>query len=74
MPDSHQEANAEALYKQGASVVLDQSGIEPEVLVKAIRKILFDPILQQKIKKGIASVMPHDATEKMLTIIKALSQ
>ncbi|HEX3099447.1 MAG TPA: UDP-N-acetylglucosamine--N-acetylmuramyl-(pentapeptide) pyrophosphoryl-undecaprenol N-acetylglucosamine transferase [Patescibacteria group bacterium] len=72
MPDSHQETNAQYLYDRNAAIILDQSDIAEDTLAKAVRKVLFDQELQQEIQGNIRTIMPANATEKVLAIIKTL--
>lgn len=70
MPDTHQEWNAKYLYDHNAALVLDERDITPETLAKAVRKILFDADLQKSLQANIRAIMPGNATEKMLEVIK----
>ncbi len=70
MPETHQEWNAQYLYDKNAAIILDEKDITPDTLAKGVRKILFDKELQEEMQKNIHSIMPPNATEKMLTVIK----
>lgn len=72
MPGSHQEANAHFLYENQAAVVMDQLDISSDHLGKVVRKILFDAKLQQTLQKNIRQIMPVDATDRVLKVIKSL--
>lgn len=73
MPNSHQEINAQYLYERGAAVVLDQSDITPDLLAKVVKKILFDAKVQKDLIEGMKGIMPADSTQRMLSVIKAVS-
>ena len=47
--------------------------ITPEKLSKVVKKIMFDSQLQKELHNGISSIMPHNATQKMLDIILSLA-
>lgn len=72
MPNSHQEVNAHYLFERKAAIVLDQTDITPDKLSKVVKKIMFDLQLQKELHDGISSIMPRDATQKMLDIILSL--
>lgn len=72
MPGSHQEANAELIYLAKAAIVVDQRELNPENLVKLIRKVLFDAALQSRLRQNIARLLPHGASSKMLKVINSL--
>lgn len=72
MPGSHQEANAELIYNAKAAVVVDQKDLTPEMLMRLIRKLLFDIQLQEKLRQNIGRLLPHDASHKMLRVIQSV--
>ncbi len=69
MPGSHQEANAELLYRTKSALVVDQKDLDPENLTRLIRKLLFDKTLQNNLQQNIGRLLPHDASHKMLKVI-----
>jgi UDP-N-acetylglucosamine--N-acetylmuramyl-(pentapeptide) pyrophosphoryl-undecaprenol N-acetylglucosamine transferase len=72
MPGSHQEANAELVYRAKGALVLDQRELEPEMLAKVIRKVLMDASLQHQLKQNISRLLPHNASSKMLKVIQEI--
>jgi UDP-N-acetylglucosamine--N-acetylmuramyl-(pentapeptide) pyrophosphoryl-undecaprenol N-acetylglucosamine transferase len=72
MPNSHQELNAQFLYERNAALVVDQTDVTPDLLAKVIRKVLFDVKLQKQLQKNISEIMPKNATENMLAVVKEL--
>lgn len=72
LPNSHQELNAQYLYDEKAALIVDQSDITPDLLLKLVRKILFDSELQKQLQNNIAKIMPSNATGKVLSVIKSL--
>lgn len=70
MPDSHQEANAEFMYQHRAALVLGQEQLNAEMLITAIRKLLFDATLQHEMRENLAQIMPKDAAARMLSVIQ----
>lgn len=72
MPESHQEWNAQYLYNHKAATILDETDITPSTLAKTVRKILFDADLQKEMQKNILSIMPRNATENVLNVVKKL--
>ncbi len=72
MPGSHQEVNAELLYREKAAMVVDQTDLNPDRLLKSIRKLLIDSELQKQLSTNIGKMMPGDANEKVYKVIKEL--
>lgn len=70
MPNSHQEWNAHYLYQANAAIVVDQIDIGPEYLAKVVKKIFFDAKMQEGLQQNIHNLMPQDANEKMMKVIK----
>lgn len=69
MPQTHQESNAELIFRQQAALVLDQESLDSEILIKAIRKILFDPDLQRKYEVNMRKLFPANASDSILKLI-----
>lgn len=65
MPATHQERNAELLFKQKAALVLDQNEITSEKLVKVIRELLFDLKLAEQLGKNLHHLFPLHAAHKV---------
>ncbi len=74
MPESHQELNGFLLYRQQAAIVLDQRGVSAEGLVQVVRRLLFEPALQERLKDNIGKIMPHDSNAKISDIIVKLAE
>ncbi len=70
MPGSHQEANAELVYRAKAGLVLDQRELDPETLAKVVRKVLLDASLHHQLQQNISRLLPHNASSKMLKVIQ----
>ncbi len=71
MPQTHQELNAELLFKTKAALVLDQTTLTAESLIKAIRKILFDIELQKSYVANLRKLFKPNATKEIVALIEA---
>lgn len=69
MPDTHQEVNATLIYKSGSAMVLDQSTLTGDVLVKAIRKIIFEPDRQKKYVANLKRLFKSNAAQEIVSLI-----
>ncbi len=69
MPSSHQEQNGELLGRARAAIVIEQEAAEPELLVRVIRKLLFNITLQKELKNNISHIMPKDGARGIADII-----
>lgn len=65
MPGSHQEDNAEILSLNKASIVLDQSKLDPMVLAKLIRRLGFSLNTQNLLSINIKSLLPQNAASRV---------
>jgi UDP-N-acetylglucosamine--N-acetylmuramyl-(pentapeptide) pyrophosphoryl-undecaprenol N-acetylglucosamine transferase len=76
LPNSprNQEPNAWMLYKKKAALVADETQLTPELLVKVIRKLLFDHETQKKLQKNISEIMPGNAAAKIATIVVEMAK
>lgn len=72
MPETHQELNAFALYHSQAALVLDQVQITPQVLIEAIRKIMFNPSYAKSLTANMSQLFPKQANEKIVELLKDL--
>lgn len=72
MPNSHQEVNAELLYREKAAIVVDQADLNPDRLLKLIRKLLHDAELQKQLANNISKLVPANANAKVYQIINDL--
>ena len=68
IPDSHQELNALLLAYTKSAVIVDQRKLTPEGLVRVIRQILFDRILQEQAKNNISKIMPKNSAQAIADI------
>lgn len=69
MPHSHQEINAALLAHAHAALVATEDILTPDVLVRLVRKLLFDADVQKEIKTSVRHLMPQDAAQKIAAII-----
>lgn len=69
MPNTHQEANAELLFKRKAALVLDQNETTPEKLIGVIRELLFDPEFSKTLGKNLHHLFPLHAAHKVYKVI-----
>lgn len=69
MPESHQEKNAELIYKAKAGIVLDQSTTTISDLISTIRKLLFDPNKVNQITHNLSKLFPDNAAHKVYKVI-----
>lgn len=70
MPNSHQELNAELIYRTKSALVLDQKDLNTEILIKAIRKIMFDSELQKSYVKNLQHLFPKNAVKNIVELIE----
>ncbi len=66
MPQSHQEQNAELLYKQEAAYIADQSEVD---LPKEVHNLLLSSDRQNKYINNISKLIPSDADQKIVKLI-----
>jgi UDP-N-acetylglucosamine--N-acetylmuramyl-(pentapeptide) pyrophosphoryl-undecaprenol N-acetylglucosamine transferase len=74
MPNSHQEINAMLLYSLKAAIVIPQSALNPEGLTRLVRRLLFEPKLQENLKENIGKIMPRGASKKIAEIVVLLAE
>ncbi len=72
MPNTHQELNAELLFRTQSSLVLDQKDLDAELIIKAIRKILFESDRQKLYADNMRKLFPKNATKNILSLIMKL--
>lgn len=72
--DSHQVQNARFLFANKAAIVALQESLNPELLVRLTRKLLFDHPTQNFLKNNLDLIMPHDAAEKIAEVIISLNK
>lgn len=63
--NNHQRMNAYALAKIGGAVVLEESNLGSNILLKKIEEILGNSELQEKMSRNIKTFYHPDATEKI---------
>lgn len=69
MPDTHQERNAELLFRQKAALILDQNETSAEKLLGAIRELIFDPKFSEQLGKNLHHLFPLHAAHKVYKVI-----
>lgn len=69
MPESHQEKNAELIYRSKAGIVLDQSETTTQDLISVIRELLFDPERVKQITYNLNKLFPDNASHKVYKVI-----
>lgn len=74
MPHSHQEYNALLLNFCQAALVYNQSDLNGQILIKILRKLLFDIDTQEKLKNNISKLMPKNSTEKISELVLKLAE
>jgi UDP-N-acetylglucosamine--N-acetylmuramyl-(pentapeptide) pyrophosphoryl-undecaprenol N-acetylglucosamine transferase len=75
MPKSHQEDNAQLLYRSKAAIVLDQSETTPEKLREVIRDLLFKPDHVKQLTQNMHQLLPlHSAHKVVQTITQYLEE
>lgn len=70
MPGTHQELNAQLLYKSNAAMVLDQTDLTADLLIKAIRRIIFEPDRQKKYVANLSKLFKPHAAKEILELIE----
>jgi UDP-N-acetylglucosamine--N-acetylmuramyl-(pentapeptide) pyrophosphoryl-undecaprenol N-acetylglucosamine transferase len=69
LPDSHQQANAEAFARLGAIEIADQTTLTPDILANRVLSLLADPERRERLGRSLASSMPRDAAERIASLI-----
>jgi len=67
---NHQEHNARALERQGASVVILEKNLRPDILYEEITTLLKDRNKLSQMAKNAKSIGITNATERIYEIIK----
>lgn len=70
MPKTHQELNAELLYRTKSALVLDQEDLDGQILINAIRKILFNHEYEKTLTHNIRAIFPKHADQKVVHLIQ----
>lgn len=69
IPHSHQERNAELLFREKAAIILDQTETTPEKLQGVIRELLFDPKFAEQLGQNLHRLFPLHAAHKVYKVI-----
>ncbi len=72
MPNSHQELNAQLLYDTQSALIVDQNELTPDVLIKAIRKVMFEADLQKNYVTNMRKLFPKNASANIIALIEKL--
>ncbi|MDO5620145.1 MAG: UDP-N-acetylglucosamine--N-acetylmuramyl-(pentapeptide) pyrophosphoryl-undecaprenol N-acetylglucosamine transferase [Paracoccus sp. (in: a-proteobacteria)] len=70
----HQTANARALADSGAALVVPESVLDPETMMRDIRAILTDPARAQQMAQAALALGRPDAAERLAQIVKDIAQ
>jgi len=73
IPNSHQELNALKLLRHKAAVVVTQDRLTAESLVRLVRRLLFEHMVQEEMKENISKIMPKGSAKKIADIVISLS-
>jgi len=74
MPDTHQEANAQAFASANAAVVFSQKTLKPDVFVSAIRNVLMSEEEREKLRAAIRAFAAPEAARRIATNILSLAR
>jgi UDP-N-acetylglucosamine--N-acetylmuramyl-(pentapeptide) pyrophosphoryl-undecaprenol N-acetylglucosamine transferase len=69
LPHSHQENNAELVARAEAALILPAAAVTPSGLIAALKKILSDQNLAEKLRQNIGKIIKSRAAENMAGII-----
>ena len=72
IPHSHQEDNAAEAAKTKGAIILDQTRLTADDLMRAIRKIILDKDFRLELEENIGKLIKPGAIEEMKKIIKEL--
>lgn len=70
--ENHQEYNAKALEKQGASIMIKESDLDYETLSESIYDLLDNPMKLKKMSQNSKSIGVKNADEKILELIEEI--
>ena len=74
IPETHQEYNGFVLDKLKAALVLKQQSATPEILIKLLKRVMFDISVQKIIKENIAKIMPKNSAKKIGKILTRVAE
>ncbi len=69
IPNSHQEANANAVAARGAAIVL-QKETTPQQLFQSVRKLLHDPSSRENLAANMGKLFPLKAEERLIEVVR----
>ncbi|PWU05514.1 MAG: undecaprenyldiphospho-muramoylpentapeptide beta-N-acetylglucosaminyltransferase [Verrucomicrobia bacterium] len=72
--DNHQQSNAEVFVQAGAAEMLLESKTSPEALARLITDLMNDDQRRKKMAKQAREVFPHDAAQRIVTVIEEIAQ
>ena len=70
--NNHQEKNAQALVSNGAALMIKESELNGNSLIKAIDEVMLDVTKMESMKKAAKKMGMPDSAERLLNIIKKL--
>ena len=70
--NNHQEKNAQALVANGAALMIKESELNGNSLIKAIDEVMLDNTKIESMKKAAKQMGMPDSAERLLNIIKKL--
>jgi UDP-N-acetylglucosamine--N-acetylmuramyl-(pentapeptide) pyrophosphoryl-undecaprenol N-acetylglucosamine transferase len=70
IPDNQQEKNAEYFSSKNAVILEKQKETDQSDLLALIKNLLANPNTLERLSKNISDMMPNDATEKYVNLIK----
>ncbi len=70
IPGSHQEENAQVFKEKEAAIILNQSEVTVETFIAAIKRLINDKELRNKLRNKIKEVMKSGANREIIRIIK----
>jgi UDP-N-acetylglucosamine--N-acetylmuramyl-(pentapeptide) pyrophosphoryl-undecaprenol N-acetylglucosamine transferase len=71
--DDHQRRNAEAIAKAGAAVLMDESALTPELLVKTLAGMFRDPMHLRVMGEKARSLAHRDAAGQVAEMVENLA-
>ncbi len=72
IPNSHQEDNAREFAVKNAAIVLKQGDFKTFEFVDQVDNLLHDNDLQNSLSKNIATIMPQNANQNVIYVLKKI--
>lgn len=69
LPLSHQEYNAGYFQKNNAAIVLSQPSLKPEILISAIKELVFDKNKKNNLSQNISKIMDASGAAKVAQVL-----